>query len=383
MMKRGRTLVLMIVSALLVLWSSCTDEEHSLGTARVEATFGLNSRSAMAGKITVEEAFLKLDRIQILGSLGGNNNTNVTHTIAPDEPPYNLTRADSSHADFNLTSRVYDQLDFHLFMFQDQYELKFIDAGPIEVPEPEDDGSGGGNGDQDDDTDSDDDGENDSDDDDGNHDEDDDDQEEGDRDEDDDDNDDYSNNKDDDKEDKGGDKGDKDKNKNKNKGKGDKGDGDDDDDDDDKGGDKDDDDDDDDRDNDDGRTSDENNSQVVDLDHFFQNAKPGMAVFGIYENNGKVINIIFIGSGIEKFNVRAKQNDADAIVLGEKNIARMTFDPDRWFESITAAAIESARLQVYQQQTVLFVHKDYNTELFQMLAPRIEGSANMNITAGP
>lgn len=355
--------------------SSCTQEEDLAGNAQIEVAFRLKSLSAMDGKILIHEAFLKLDRLHVAGTLPGDHLTDVTHAIPPGEPPYKLSMADSNHVSFNLTSKAYQALDFHLFLLQDAYQL--VITTTQETPPPDDENGSGTDGDdegQGEDSDGDD-SEDESDGNDG--DSDDDSQDDGntggagdggedgsgtddgdDNDGDDDDGDDGEDGDDDDGED--GDDDDKDKGKGKGKNEDKK------DDDKNKG-----------KNDDDRRTSGE--IRTVDLDHFFQNAKPAMVVFGLYQNNGVTVNIIFVVSGIEKFTVNGKQNDSFNISLDTRNEAVLTFDPQRWFETITQADIESAIIQEYQQQKVLLIHKDFNTELFEALAPRIEGSTDLTI----
>lgn len=365
---------ILITAFALIFSSSCTQEEELAGNAQIEVAFRLKSLSAMDGKILIHEAFLKLDRLHVAGTLPGNHLTEVTHLIPPGEPPYKLSMADSNHVSFGLTSRAYQALNFHLFLLQDPYQL--VITTTQETPPPDDENGsgtdGGDNGQEGDDDDDDSEGENGGNDDDTDDVEDDDGNTGGDgnedgsgtddSDDDDEDGDHDDGKDDDDDEDKG--KG-KDKNEDKNDDDKDKGKGKNDD-----HGDED----------DDGRTSGE--IRTVDLDHFFQNAKPAMVVFGLYQNNGIAVNIIFVVSGIEKFTVNGKQNDSFNISLDTRNEAVLTFDPQRWFETITQADIESAIIQDYQQQKVLLIHKDFNTALFEALAPRIEESADLTINKG-
>lgn len=392
-------------------FSSCTPEEEFSGNARIEAAFRLKSNSAMDGKVTISEGFLKLDRIQARGTLRGEYITDITHPVPSEEPPYKLSMADSSQVTFALTSKAYEQLDLHLFLFQDNYELVINTTEDVPPPvagnedgeeQDEDNSDGDAGGGQDENENDNDDGEenSESDGEDENKDNDDDadqgedDNSDGDHDDDDEeDSDDNEEDSDDDDEDKDddedgdhddaddendenedrddGDAGNHDKDKNKGKDK-DKNKGKNDNDENDNDGDDDDD--------DDGRVSEA--LRTVDLDHFFQNAKPAMVVFGLYQNNGVIVNIIFAASGIEKFTLRAKQNDSFTISLDEQNTAEISFDPQRWFETLTPADIESASIQTYQQQKVLFIHKDFNTGLFQSLVSRIEASADLIISKG-
>jgi hypothetical protein len=369
-MERIRKVLAIILcsAAVLSFWSGCTKEEV-YEAAHIKATFRLRSPSAMSGKLRIDEAYLKLSHIDVTGTRQGKKNTNLTHGISPEEPPYQLSRADSSQISFNLPYNVYDQLDFHLFLFRDTYQL-IIKEENKDAAEPDGEGNTGGeqeDGEKDDDKDS------------GNQD---DDKDQGDRDDhedkgDDDDQDDEGDkdkdHKDkghDDKKDKGNhdDKGNKDKKDKGNKGHGN---------DDDKN--KNDDDDDDDND-DDGRTS-GNKNQTVDIDHFFQNAKPGMVVISTYQNNAKTLKVIFIAEGISKLTLVGKQNDSPGIMLNKQNTAEITFNPEHWFQSITDDDIESAHTQIYHGQAIVFIHKDYNNHLFEAIAPAIQASAELNFTA--
>jgi hypothetical protein len=363
-----------IAALFLILWSSCTQEPEFVDKVNIQATFRLKSRTAMDGKIQIGETLLKLDRIQASGNLG-KSKTDVIHSIHPDEPPYRLSMTDTAQVRFTLNSMHYDELDFHLFLLQDPYELILKDGVVTEVPAPgqtdDHDGVSDGDGNQEeenDEADDDSDQENGEIEDGGN------DQHDGggqaEDDKDDEGDDDDGNDKGD-----GGDDGDDGDDDNNGKGKGkqkgknkngekDKGKGDDDED-------------------DDGRKSGESNRQVIiDLDDFFQHARPGMVVMATYENNGKTIYIIFVASEIEKFTVRAKQNDSFAISLSEESSAEISFDPAHWFSGLTPAQIESADIQIYQQQNLLLIHKDFNTALYEEIASRIGGSAYLSIAKG-
>jgi hypothetical protein len=393
--------------ALALLWSSCTLEPGFDETSHIQTAFKVSSPAAMDGKITVTQAYLKLDRIEVNGGLNGKNNTSLTHPIPAEEPPYNLTHADSGEVDFTVSSRAYDQLHVHLFPFTDAYELVYL-GGTVENPppadEPEEEPGGDDGNDEDKQQGGDDNagGEDDNDNEDGDSNDGaggnsaggDDGEEPGGDDSDDDSNDDSddgSGDKDDedddskdDKKDKGDkdkDKDNKDKNKDKdkdNKDRDDKKHDDDDDDRDDDDGDHDEDDDND-GDGNDRKSGNGNNSQV-DLDHFFRNAKPGLVVFGTYEHNGKVITLIIVVTDHEKLTIRGRQDDNFSIMLAENNTAQLSFDPAYWFQSLTPQDIEGATIQVYQQQNVLFIHPDHNTALYQALVSRLEGSADLQIS---
>ena len=412
----------MVALFLFILGSGCSDNEHVGNNSQVETTFRLKSPTAMGGLITLQEAYLKLDRVEVTGTLQETSVAGASHPIPAEDPPFQLTRGDSAQLTFTLPSRQYDQMEIQLHLFQDDYQLILSGKPGAEIPEPagsdpgtntggqagnggggqEEAGgsSGGGSGTGTDDGDSNTGGdsggsnsggeinnggnpgggdpnggnqEN------GNDDNDDADDDEGDDGGNgDDDEGDEGDDRDDDEGDgkKNKDKDDKNDKKKKDKGKG-KNDGDDDKDDDD-----DDDKDDDDDDRDDRKASTES-TQTVDLDHFFQNAKPALVVFASYNNNGKNINIVFVVTGAEKIAIPVTQDENTGITLTARNTAFVTFDPERWFASVPPGVIESGAMQTYQGQQVLFIHRDFNTPLFDVLYSRLVQSAEFHFQPSP
>lgn len=355
-----------MISPFLFLWgasslffSGCATEESPV-TANVVATFRLKSTTAMDGKITIDEAFLKLDRIEGVGALHNGNQTHVTHHIPADDPPYTLRSADSSTVTLRLPPGVYDQLDFNLYLFQDTYQLVMDEnpAPPAPAEHPDggqpaeqedhkrdeagdaqhgDEDDGGGSGEDNDDHDK------------GSH---------GDPDDDEDSDHHHGDEGDDHKNDghhhDGHDQGGPGHDKHEGKGKDHKGHGHHD------------------------RVSQIADAGQVNLDDFFHNARPGILVVGTYKNNGKTLKLIFVASGIGKLSVHAKQDDSFGIVLAGPATAEIVFDPEQWFSTVSSAEIESVPTQVYQGQNILFIHPDDHPDLFQKLRPRLEESADMN-----
>ena len=381
MRSRGRKGVVIICSLMLfVLCSSCTEDQHFAANSEVMAKFRLRSESAMKGKLVIDEAYLKLDRIHVNGSSGGKNIANVTHTIPAEEPPYHLNAGDSSNVVFKLPTTAYEQLDFSLFLYRDNYQLIFqtpqqeppVQGGNGGNPDPVSQPPGGDDGAQDEDDEEgssgnevpagDSDEDSDEDDDSGN---------EGSGDDDDDEND-----GDDEENEEGNTGDDKKKNDNKNKDNDDKNKDDDKGDDDEKDGDNDDKDDDDDDDRQSG-----NNNGVIDLQHFFQNAKPALVLFGTYYYNNQPIKVIFAVTSLEKITVRATQDDSYNVILTLRNFADISFDPELMFSSVSSTDIESAAIQTYQGQQVLFIHKDHNASLYESLLSRLEASTTIRFLA--
>lgn len=376
-----------LVCSMSFMLFRCSEEQPLPDAeARVETTLGLTTPSAMDGKISIQQAYLKLDHIRVIGN-SADRVTNILYDINADEPPYQLAHADSNHLEFTLPVFAYEQLDFHLFLYGDDYPLAFTTSAAGEAPTPtqeentpdpteSDDNKGEDQGDQDDSRDNPDDKPVDDPDNNG----------DGDPDDDDDDQKDEDDKKHDDKKDsdpkdkKGDKKGkdndskkdkddkkndkDKDKTKDKDKGKGKN---------DDKKGDKK---------NDkkpgpDGRTA--VDSEIVDLDGFFRNARPALVVFATYEGDNSTIQLILAATDVEKLSLHARQNDGTQVLLGPNNAANVTFNPNQWFDSLTPSDIEAGSLQLYQGKEVLFIHKDYNTTLYEAIVSRLEPSTDLTI----
>lgn len=378
------------------LWTSCSEEQLFPGNARLKTAFRLTSSNALGGSITIQEAYLKLEGITVTGSVGNGNAPDANYPVPIEDPPYRLTQGDTARVSLTLPRSAYDQMDLHLFLLQTDYKLIVHQKTSEETPPPvnngndestggvadpnngspadddsQNDGEQGADGDQPDeagDQDGDDDGGGEEDDEDDGRDN----QDEGERADDDDDHD-NGDHKKGDKDDKKG-KDDK-KDKDGQKGKGDDKDEDDDN--------EDDEDDDDDRDDDDGdndRTSGNEINGTVDLDHFFQHAKPSLVVFATWSFNGQDINLIFAVTDVERITIRATQNGGAQIRVDEHGQGIVNFDPERWFQSISANDLQNASLQSHQGRPVMFIHKAVNTGLFETLLNNLTASTTFEVT---
>ncbi len=347
--KKLLTKMLWLASGVALAFPSSCTMDDPFATTNIKAVFRLKSQTALEGRITIDEAYLKLSHIEATGNLPDGKMTDITHSIPAEEPPFKLTTADSSELNFTLPSGIYDQLDFNLFLFHDTYGLVMMANAPAETPDPAQNDDQDSTGQQDGEGNTDNGNNTDTDDNPGSQ-----------EDEDDNDNGDggdtnggVSNDNDEGKNNDGKGKGKKDDHtdKKKDKKKGDKAHG--------------------------GRNAHNGITDQVNLRDFFQNAKPGMVVIGTYKNNDKTMRLIFVASGIEKFTLPGKQNDSFSVILADRNTAEITFDPERWFSSVRPADIESASTQLYQGETVLFIHQDFNGQIYQALVPHLEESTDL------
>jgi hypothetical protein len=293
----------------------------------------------------------------------------VSHDIPVADPPLQLTHPDSSYVSFRIASTPYDQIIYDLYLFQDTYQL-ILDSGaepqpPSPSPAPPDNNEGSTDGGSDNSSNNPPPPANDTPDSGASADEGDD---EADNNDDTDDPDDEQNpddddeqNPDDDSDESGDDHGEKNKekkNKDKKKNKGKKGDND-----------------------RSGQRVKDPAVLTVNLDHFFQNARPSLVVFGTYNNNSQPLEIIFVVTGKEKLTLQSTQGEN--ILNPGQNLMEAVFDPEAWFAPISTADIESAQRQTYQGREVLFIHQEINSNLYETLLTQFESSARLTVRTPP
>lgn len=356
------TLVSVFCVSLLLLPGGCAIDEPAHAVTTV--TFRLATPNAMDGKIAIDEAYLKLSSIETDGTMATTEGGHMTKTIDPADPPMQLTGTPAT-VDLPIRAGVYAQLALDLVLVKDEYHLLrngVKEEGPSS-PQGGNTGSDNNGEAEEPDSPSQNQGQN----------------QNGNAGTEADDNDDDSGANEppsangdengDSKEDSGTDaqqndhqkKHDDDHQKGKDKHKkGDKH----------HGG------------KHDGRTTELQAASDIDLADFFQNARPGLLVIATYQNDGKSIKLIFVGDGIERLAVPARQNDSPQLILTANGTADITFDPRQWFSSVTPADLDAAIVQQYQGQPVIFIHRDFNSDLYYAVMPHIQESADLNF-AGP
>ena len=104
-----------------------------------------------------------------------------------------------------------------------------------------------------------------------------------------------------------------------------------------------------------------------------------MVVFATLTLNAQNINIVFAITDLKEITIPATQNDGPRIVVDEHGRASVSFNPERWFESISTTDLENASLQSYQGQTVMFIHKDVNAPLFEKLLNNFINSTTFEV----
>ena len=117
-----------------------------------------------------------------------------------------------------------------------------------------------------------------------------------------------------------------------------------------------------------------NTDNIPDLADYFANAKPALSIQGTFHNRGKNMKVFVSVSDITTLNIAAKQYDSPEIEVGDVNKAEIFFNPMVWFEGITTEAIESAPRVIYNNEEVVFIHRQFNGTLYKRIQDNIEDS---------
>lgn len=152
----------------------------------------------------------------------------------------------------------------------------------------------------------------------------------------------------------------------------DEGDDDDEDDDDDEG---DDDDDQDDDDDDDGRLK-ASRGKTVNLSDFISNAKPSLLLLGTYQKGDSVIQVI-VALDLEPTQLSPTPAAPMIVRTSDMLFATATVQPGKWFEAVPSADLNKCALISFRGQTVLLIHKDFNSSIHEILIRQVQPSADV------
>jgi hypothetical protein len=117
--------------------------------------------------------------------------------------------------------------------------------------------------------------------------------------------------------------------------------------------------------------------KTANLSDFIDNARPSIVLLGDYQKDGKRIKIL-VALDYNSLPLRP-QTDQDSLVVQSTSdmFAMATFRPGLWFNSIPAESIEKATLISYRGETVLFIHKDFNQALHDLITSGIAESTKL------
>jgi hypothetical protein len=129
-------------------------------------------------------------------------------------------------------------------------------------------------------------------------------------------------------------------------------------------------------DDDDGRIA-ATKGKTVNLNDFINNARPSVILLGDYQKSGKSIKIV-VALDYNSLVLRP-QTDLDSLVVQSSSdmFATATFHPGVWFNRIPAESLEKAMLISFRGETVLFIHKDFNQALHDLITSGIAESTKL------
>lgn len=113
-------------------------------------------------------------------------------------------------------------------------------------------------------------------------------------------------------------------------------------------------------------------ANLPDLTDYMLNGKPALTMLGTFDNRGKKTKVLVAIADLTTLNIAAKQYDSPEIEVGDVNKAEIFFNPMVWFEGITTEAIESAARVTYNNEEVVFIHRQFNSTLHKRIQDNIE-----------
>lgn len=126
-----------------------------------------------------------------------------------------------------------------------------------------------------------------------------------------------------------------------------------------------------------GRTNDLQAS-TVDLEHFFEHAKPALFASLIYTTPAKKIHVIVALDNFALMDFQNTQRLSITDLYGNK--AKATIDVASWFSNITNNDLENSVLINYGGESVLLIHRQFNANLFLKITERFSKSFALAIS---
>lgn len=313
------------------------ENESPENIAEVRCTIAAKSLEALTGNLIFERGYVHLNKVEVSGTKNGVAMNTSTSFIDPEQFFF-IGDDPRQPIKVPIAEAVYGNAEVSLYFFRDPYVLQIKDTTYLDPANPSDEGN----------SDNDDDGDEDEADDDEETDEPADDNEDDEDEDADEDNSDEESDDDDNNDDEESD----DDNDNDNEGE----------DDDDNGG----------------RKSTQK-GKTVNLADFMDHASPPIVLLGNFKSPEANIKVL-VAIDIATLRLKPGQGVSDSLVVRKTNeiSAQATFQPGLWFGAITKSEILNASLINFRGETVLFIHKDFNTALHAKIASAIEASTELN-----
>lgn len=118
--------------------------------------------------------------------------------------------------------------------------------------------------------------------------------------------------------------------------------------------------------------------QTVDLRQYIQTAKPGLLVIGRYSSSSS-FNIIIAVDNAPTLVYNTSQDTTYIVNRQAMNFLEGELDMNRLFSGITSAEIERAQRIVYRGELVLFVHRQFNTQLYTKVLTNLSKAGTVRL----
>jgi hypothetical protein len=124
--------------------------------------------------------------------------------------------------------------------------------------------------------------------------------------------------------------------------------------------------------------------ETGDLAEYLLNAKPGVLVVARYTNGSVSFPVIIsLNDDIRRFALEVSQAGLSTVVLRKEIVSQATvlIDPAYWFTAITTTMFENAVTFPLNGEDAVVISEDYNENLYNLIAGRLEGSASVTFEA--
>lgn len=118
----AKALLLLLIPVVFV---QCEKDEPST-EAKLKTTLALFSNAAMQGKLTINEAFIALDRIDIEANSATGSQSVLSSSNTNENPQISLLGSGETPFEYKLTQGKYDPINFVFYPKQSDYQLKTI-----------------------------------------------------------------------------------------------------------------------------------------------------------------------------------------------------------------------------------------------------------------
>jgi hypothetical protein len=112
-------------------------------------------------------------------------------------------------------------------------------------------------------------------------------------------------------------------------------------------------------------------AEVPEFAEFLNNARPSIAFAGRYTNRGQTIRVFIAINVTENLMFMGSQKTLTTVGVSRENLAKITVDAAWLLQDITTADMEAAQVIDYQGQPMIFIHPDFNEDLYIDIEDRL------------